>query len=99
MKILIVGGAGYIGSHVCHAFNDRGDTVSILDNFSSGSRVNYPDNTEVFTGDILDKSFLKKTTNEEKKFRKKQKEKETMEDKKRKLWEGRMRKHIGNLFT
>ena len=61
MKILIVGGAGYIGSHVCYAFNDRGDTVSILDNFSSGSRVNYPENTEVFTGDILDKSFLEKT--------------------------------------
>jgi len=61
MKILIVGGAGYIGSHVCHAFNDRGDIVSILDNFSSGSRVNFPENTEVFTGDILDKPFLKKT--------------------------------------
>ena len=60
MRILIVGGAGYIGSHVCHAFVDRGDTVAILDNFSTGSRVNYPVNTEVFEGDIMDKSFLEK---------------------------------------
>lgn len=60
MKILIVGGAGYIGSHVCHAFVDRGDTVAILDNFSTGSRVNYPGNAEVFEGDIMDKSFLEK---------------------------------------
>jgi len=60
MKILIVGGAGYIGSHVCHAFSDRGDTVAILDNFSSGSRINYPDTAEVFEGDIMDNSFLEK---------------------------------------
>jgi UDP-glucose 4-epimerase len=61
MKILVIGGAGYIGSHVCHAFADRGDTVAILDNFSSGSRVNYPLNAEVFEGDILDISFLRET--------------------------------------
>jgi UDP-glucose 4-epimerase len=60
MKILVVGGAGYIGSHVCHAFADRGDTVAVLDNFSSGSRVNYPDTAEVYEGDIMDKSFLDK---------------------------------------
>ncbi len=60
MKILVVGGAGYIGSHVCHAFADRGDTVAVLDNFSSGSRVNMPSGTEVFEGDILDPSFLEK---------------------------------------
>ena len=61
MKILVIGGAGYIGSHVCHAFADRGDTVAIFDNFSSGSRVNYPLNAEVFEGDILDISFLRET--------------------------------------
>lgn len=60
MKILVIGGAGYIGSHVCHAFNDRGDTVAVLDDFSTGSRVNYPEGTEVFEGTILDKSFLEK---------------------------------------
>ena len=60
MKILVVGGAGYIGSHVCYAFADRGDTVTILDNFSSGSRVNYPEGTEIYEGDIMDRSFLDK---------------------------------------
>ena len=60
MKILVVGGAGYIGSHVCHAFADRGDTVAVLDNFSTGSRVNFPGSAEVFEGDIMDKSFLEK---------------------------------------
>jgi UDP-glucose 4-epimerase len=58
MKILVIGGAGYIGSHVCHAFTDRGDRVAIVDNFSSGSRSNYPEGTEIYEGDILDLSFL-----------------------------------------
>jgi len=58
MKILVIGGAGYIGSHVCHAFADRGDNVAILDNFSSGSRKNGPSETEIFEGDILDQKFL-----------------------------------------
>ena len=60
MKILVVGGAGYIGSHVCHAFADRGDTVAVLDDFSTGSRVNMPEGTEVFEGTIMDCSFLEK---------------------------------------
>lgn len=58
MKVLIIGGAGYIGSHVCHAFADRGDTVAILDNFSTGSRVNCPSGTTVYEGDILDEAYL-----------------------------------------
>jgi UDP-glucose 4-epimerase len=58
MKVLIVGGAGYIGSHVCHAFAERGDSVAVLDNFSSGSRINMPEEVEIFEGDIMDKSFL-----------------------------------------
>lgn len=58
MNILVIGGAGYIGSHVCHAFADRGDTVAVFDNFSSGSRINYPSGSVVYEGDILDKTFL-----------------------------------------
>ena len=58
MKILVVGGAGYIGSHVCHAFSDRGDRVTVLDNFSSGSRTNLPGNAELREGDIMDRPFL-----------------------------------------
>jgi UDP-glucose 4-epimerase len=58
MKILVVGGAGYIGSHVCWAFADRGDSVAVLDNFSTGSRLNLPKSAEILEGDILDPSFV-----------------------------------------
>ncbi len=54
MKILVVGGAGYIGSHVAREFLDSGHQVDVYDNLSTGSRDNlFPE--EGFTeGDILD---------------------------------------------
>jgi len=58
MKVLIVGGAGYIGVHVSLAFLDRKDSVSVLDNFSTGSRANLPEKVAVLEGDIMDRSFL-----------------------------------------
>jgi nucleoside-diphosphate-sugar epimerase len=36
MKILIIGGAGYIGSHVAREFLDSGHAVTVFDNLSSG---------------------------------------------------------------
>lgn len=60
MKILVVGGAGYIGSHVVHAFIENGDKVAVLDNFSSGARGNVAQGVEVLEGNILDSSFLNK---------------------------------------
>lgn len=39
-KVLITGGAGFIGSHLVRALLERGDNVRILDNFSTGNRVN-----------------------------------------------------------
>ena len=39
-KILITGGAGFIGSHLCRRFLDAGHEVICLDNFISGSRDN-----------------------------------------------------------
>ena len=36
MKVLLFGGAGYIGTHVALAFLDRGDEVGIYDNLSTG---------------------------------------------------------------
>ena len=60
MNILIIGGAGYIGSHVAHAFADRGDTVAILDNYSTGSRRNTPGEAKIFEGDIMDAPFLER---------------------------------------
>lgn len=37
MNILITGGAGFIGSHLARALLERGDTVAVLDNLSTGS--------------------------------------------------------------
>lgn len=42
-KILITGGAGFIGSHLCHYFLGLGDEVLCVDNFLSGSRDNISD--------------------------------------------------------
>ncbi|MBL7962477.1 MAG: SDR family oxidoreductase [Flavobacteriales bacterium] len=39
-KILVTGGAGFIGSHVCEALTDAGHTVHCLDNFATGKREN-----------------------------------------------------------
>lgn len=38
MRVLVVGGAGYIGSHICKALAERGDTPIVLDNLSRGHR-------------------------------------------------------------
>ena len=56
MKVLLFGGAGYIGTHVAMAFLDRGDTVGIFDNLSTGLRSNVPEKAEFFEGDILDRA-------------------------------------------
>ena len=40
MKILITGGAGFIGSNLCEYFLDKGATVVCLDNFSTGHKYN-----------------------------------------------------------
>jgi len=40
MKVLVTGGAGFIGSHVCDAFLERGHEVLALDNLSSGRKEN-----------------------------------------------------------
>ena len=58
MKVLLFGGAGYIGTHVAMAFLDRGDKVGIYDNLSSGLRSNVPDGAEFFEGDIHDREHV-----------------------------------------
>jgi UDP-glucose 4-epimerase len=39
-KVLVTGGAGFIGSHLCDRLVERGDEVIVLDNFSYGKRKN-----------------------------------------------------------
>lgn len=59
MKVLLFGGAGYIGTHVAMAFLDRGDHVGIYDNLSTGLRSNVPEKAEFFEGDILDRERVR----------------------------------------
>lgn len=58
-KILVTGGAGFIGSHVVDAYIKAGHQVAIIDNFSTGLRKNLNPKASVFEGDIRDKEFLK----------------------------------------
>ena len=58
MKVLVVGGAGYIGSHVAKALMQSGHSVTVFDNLSSGQKINlFPQNAFV-EGDILDYNAL-----------------------------------------
>lgn len=53
MKVLVIGGAGYIGSHVVKALMARGHEIVVFDNLSSGLRENlFPQNEFVY-GNIL----------------------------------------------
>ena len=53
-KILVTGGAGFIGSHVAEAHLDRGDRVWIIDDLSSGRLENVPAGAEFHELDIAD---------------------------------------------
>jgi UDP-glucose 4-epimerase len=52
MKILVVGGAGYIGSHVVREFLDQEYDVTVFDNLSSGTKVNLFEEATFIEGDI-----------------------------------------------
>lgn len=53
-KVLVTGGAGFIGSHVAQAYLDRGHQVWVLDNLSSGKRENVPRGAVFVEMDIRD---------------------------------------------
>ncbi|RII79905.1 NAD-dependent epimerase/dehydratase family protein [Pseudomonas monteilii] len=59
--ILITGGAGFIGSHLCDALLDKGYAVRILDDFSTGRRsnlqVDHP-RLELIEGDVADAGLV-----------------------------------------
>ena len=54
MNILIIGGAGYIGSHVVRELLDRGHKCAVFDNLSSGLKINLFPEAGFIQGDILD---------------------------------------------
>ena len=63
MRAFITGGAGFIGSHLADALIARGDTVTILDNMSTGSQANIAHldgKITIHTGDIRDQALVEK---------------------------------------
>jgi UDP-glucose 4-epimerase len=51
-RVLVTGGAGFIGSHVCEAYRDSGWEVTALDDLSTGRRENLPDGVVLVEEDI-----------------------------------------------
>lgn len=64
MRILVIGGAGYIGSHVARAFLDKGHSVCVFDNLSSGCRDSLFPEARFVLGDVLDSGALVKCMRE-----------------------------------
>lgn len=60
MKVLITGGAGFIGSHLADRLVDRGDEVLVIDNYSTGRRDNLAlhKNLKVIEGSIADNDLV-----------------------------------------
>ena len=58
MRALIIGGAGYIGSHVARHFLDNGHQVTVFDNLSTGQMVNIFPDEDFIKGDILNPAEL-----------------------------------------
>src|SRR5436309_3820855 len=57
MRILVTGGAGFIGSHFVKRLRRAGDDVVVLDKLTySGNRANLPDDVEFHVGDIAEPS-------------------------------------------
>ena len=56
--VLVLGGAGYIGSHAALALDAAGYRVSVLDNLSTGFRSAVPAHMAFYEGDIGDTAFL-----------------------------------------
>jgi UDP-glucose 4-epimerase len=59
MTVLVTGGAGYIGSHTVYALLDRGETVVVLDDLSTGVRAQVGEQAVFVKGDIADTALVK----------------------------------------
>jgi UDP-glucose 4-epimerase len=65
MKLLITGGAGFLGSHLCKKYTEEGESVVCLDNFSNSATQNIKPllkyrNFRLINGDVRDAELVEK---------------------------------------
>lgn len=66
MAILVLGGAGYIGSHTVYELIDMGEDVIVIDNLQTGHLESIHPKSRFYKGDIRDKDFLNDVFSKEK---------------------------------
>ena len=67
MKVLVTGGAGFIGSHIAEYLVQRGNDVTVLDNLNTGKKDNLAkinDKINFVNGDIRDYKLLEELVND-----------------------------------
>ncbi len=64
MRVLVTGGAGYIGSVVAAQLVEAGHETVVLDDFSKGHREAVPEGTRLVQGDLMDARFARETLSE-----------------------------------
>jgi UDP-glucose 4-epimerase len=60
MKVLITGGAGFLGSNIARELLNQGHQVTIVDDLSGGFESNIPEGAMFLKGDIVDSEFIDK---------------------------------------
>lgn len=66
MKILVTGGAGFIGSHIVDCYVNDGHSVAILDDLSTGVKENINSGATFYLGSVADGEFVRKVIEKEK---------------------------------
>lgn len=66
MKVLVTGGAGYIGSHVCNSLLDEGNEVTVIDSLITGNKNLIPKQAKLIVSDIADEKKVKSLIAKEK---------------------------------
>lgn len=65
-QLLVTGGAGYIGSHVCRQLAERGYQITVIDNLSTGFADSLINNETLVVGDLADEALLDRVFSEKK---------------------------------
>ncbi len=66
MTVLVLGGAGYIGSHTVYALGEKGEDVVIIDNLETGHIEAVHPKARFYQGDIRDRAFVDSVLDKEK---------------------------------